>query len=360
MNKKPYRVIVWGTGGIGGTCLKEVILQPEFELAGVLVFSESKNGLDAGDLAGLGKTGVTTTMDRENIIALDADCVLHAPRDFGDWRQDEDIIRLLESGKNVVTSQAYHHPRNPEITARIEEACRKGGTSFHASGIDPGFVVERLAMTATGLSNAVESVKMQEINELSILNHDFLRLFGFGQEPDKIPSPEYAAHMADIYLRQSVLSAGKTMGVEYDRVEMTSEYLTTPIDIQLDTALYPKGTVACIRHQWVGHARGKPFFTLEVNWYIGEHMKPFPTPSHDCWLITIEGRPSVQLTLDIRASFKDGGVRVHPGDTIPSYQASAVPMSQAIPVVCAAKPGIVYPAIFTHYNTDLRNLAGTP
>ena len=66
----------------------------------------------------------------------------------------------------------------------------------------------------------------------------------------------------------------------------------------------------------------------------------------------------MQLTLDIRASFKGQGVRVYPGDTIPFYQASAVPMVQAIPIVCSAAPSIVYPTVFSHFSSDLRQLAG--
>ena len=128
--------------------------------------------------------------------------------------------------------------------AKLEDACRKGGVSLHASGIDPGFVVERLVMTATGLSNAIESIKVQEVNELSTLNHEFLRLFGFGQEPDKIPSCEQVAYMADMYLRQSVLHAGERLGVSFDRVEMDSQYHVAPEDIHLDSITYKKGTVA--------------------------------------------------------------------------------------------------------------------
>jgi hypothetical protein len=51
------RVIVWGTGNVGLHALRSVISHPGFELAGVIVHSESTNGRDAGELAGIREVG---------------------------------------------------------------------------------------------------------------------------------------------------------------------------------------------------------------------------------------------------------------------------------------------------------------
>jgi hypothetical protein len=48
---RPYRVIVWGPGHIGGTVLREVIKRDDLELVGVKVYSEEKAGADAGAVA---------------------------------------------------------------------------------------------------------------------------------------------------------------------------------------------------------------------------------------------------------------------------------------------------------------------
>ena len=68
--RNPCRVAIWGPGTVGGALLRRVIRKPEFELAGVLAWSESKVGKDAGDIVGLGPTGITVSGDPEEIYEV--------------------------------------------------------------------------------------------------------------------------------------------------------------------------------------------------------------------------------------------------------------------------------------------------
>ena len=61
MDKKPYKVIVWGPGYMGSAVIKELLTRPEFELVGVLAYSDSKNGIDAGEMLGIDPIGVKMT-----------------------------------------------------------------------------------------------------------------------------------------------------------------------------------------------------------------------------------------------------------------------------------------------------------
>ena len=150
--ERRYRVIVCGTGGVGTAVLREALRLPWIDVVGVQVYTSAKAGVDAGELVGLPAAGITTTGDPDEIAALDADCVLYCARDFGDWRSNDVLIRLLESGKNVVTSLAYFRAesRDPEVVERLEEACRRGGTSLHATKLNPGYIGERLGVMFIG------------------------------------------------------------------------------------------------------------------------------------------------------------------------------------------------------------------
>ena len=48
--KRKYKVIQWATGTTGNASLKSIIRNPRLELVGVKVYSDEKNGVDAGDL----------------------------------------------------------------------------------------------------------------------------------------------------------------------------------------------------------------------------------------------------------------------------------------------------------------------
>src|SRR6187200_3695981 len=45
--RRPYRLIVFGPGGLGSVCIWEAAQSPAFELVGVRAYTEAKNGVDA-------------------------------------------------------------------------------------------------------------------------------------------------------------------------------------------------------------------------------------------------------------------------------------------------------------------------
>jgi len=349
-------VAIWGPGTVGGALLRRVIRKPEFELAGVLAWSESKVGNDAGDIVGLGPTGITVSSDPEEIYALDVDCVLHTPKDPGDFRSDAEIIRLLESGKNVITALPYHWPelRGEDLVKKIEAACEAGGSSFHASGSDPGFMGERLALTVTGLCDDVEYVTLEEVYNSGPLSADLLSVAGFGADPEDSAGREALAAWADNYLRQVVAHGGAALGVTFDAIEQTTEVRTAPHDITLPDMVVRKGTVAAVTNSWTGRVDGKPFYTLTTYWYVGQEMRPFEVPSDDHWIITVEGNPSARMTLDLKASVAKDIYMTEEENTPAGMIATGLPLLQAVPVVCASPPGIVRPSVFAHWRKDLR------
>jgi len=77
--EKPLRVVVWSTGTVGRHAIAGVDAHPDLELVGVWTSTPDKHGRDAGELAGLGREiGVPATTDRDDLIALAPDCILHA------------------------------------------------------------------------------------------------------------------------------------------------------------------------------------------------------------------------------------------------------------------------------------------
>ena len=146
------RVIQWATGAMGKSCLRAVLDHPQMELVGLFVYGDNKVGRDAGDIARRPLTGVLATQDVEEILALDADVVIHCARlapPYGS--HDTDLIRLLESGKNVISINGYSRPHywGGARLAALEAACAKGGSSLMAAGLNPGFAAEQIAVAST-------------------------------------------------------------------------------------------------------------------------------------------------------------------------------------------------------------------
>ena len=64
-------VIQWATGGVGRAAIQGITAHPDLELVGCWVHSERKQGLDAGEIAGIGALGVNATNDADALVAGD-------------------------------------------------------------------------------------------------------------------------------------------------------------------------------------------------------------------------------------------------------------------------------------------------
>src|SRR4029077_94856 len=87
-----YRVIQWSTGNVGRHALRLVARHPDLDLVGLWVHSPDKAGRDAGELVGIEPLGITATNDVDELLALNADCVVYtATADLRPGEAIEDI-----------------------------------------------------------------------------------------------------------------------------------------------------------------------------------------------------------------------------------------------------------------------------
>ncbi|MFY1621251.1 hypothetical protein, partial [Micromonospora sp. WMMD736] len=182
----PLRVIQWGTGAVGREVLEAVLGRDDLSLVGVKVYSDDKDGADAGTLAGRGPVGVAATTDTDEILALDADCVVYTPRNT----DLDDVCALLASGKNVVTTAFLFHPeRRPAADRdRLLAACRQGSATVHGSGLNPGNVSGALPLALSGMSRTIEKVTLQERADWSVYDSTAITFdnMSFGRPPAEI------------------------------------------------------------------------------------------------------------------------------------------------------------------------------
>ena len=189
---RPLRVIQWATGTVGRHAIAAILAHPELELVGARVYSPDKAGRDVGELCGLGRTGVVATASSEEVLALEADCVLYAAQgEMNPAAALDDICRLLASGKNVVstavTGLIYPKSLGAAVVARLEEACRAGQASFHGTGIEPGWAAEvAAAHDVRAVRVAIDSIRVQELLDYSSYPSApmLVDIMGFGRAPD--------------------------------------------------------------------------------------------------------------------------------------------------------------------------------
>src|ERR1700747_2940673 len=119
------RVIQWATGGVGKAAIGCVLNHPQLELVGCWVHSADKNGRDVGEIVGTAALGVAATSSLDEVLAIEADCVVYSPL----VPNDDEVIAILRSGKNVVTpvGWVYPDPGNARHQAVADGAGQSGG-----------------------------------------------------------------------------------------------------------------------------------------------------------------------------------------------------------------------------------------
>ena len=338
------RVIQWATGSVGATSLRAIIERPGLELAGVLVHDPAKDGLDAGELCGLPATGVLATTDIDAVLALEADCVSHSPRNTRETT--DELVRILESGKDVVSSAllpAIYAPSkhsSRRTTDQLAAACERGQSSLFVSGIDPGFATDALAVFLTGISGRVDSIRMIEI--FSYEHYDDVwtqrEWFGFGQPMDSPIPPYLAPGRPSRYWGPTVEMVAAGLDLEIDEIVEVTERFPAPVDLDLPIGVIEAGTSAALRFEVQGFVNGKQVVTLEHVTRTHPSVAPdWPQPivKDGCYRIIIEGWPNYELNLN---SWDASG-----NNYLGMEAATGLWLVNNIDAVCAAPPGIVSP-----------------
>ncbi|MCP4577921.1 MAG: hypothetical protein GY846_16730, partial [Deltaproteobacteria bacterium] len=227
----PYKVIQWATGSMGKTCLRATIDHPDLDLSGLLVYGKSKAGKDAGDIARRDPTGVIATRSKDDILNIDADVVIHTPRLQPPYaHHNKDICRLLASGKNVISINGHSFPQywGTEYLEEINNACAKGNSTLFGTGLNPGFVIEKIATIATGICTKIDNIQVTEVFETHMVpdaNYVF-DVLGFGSDPDTMDPNDplwTPAEMMNGMYSESVALLVKRLGLTLDRVQTDHE-----------------------------------------------------------------------------------------------------------------------------------------
>jgi hypothetical protein len=322
---------------MGRTSLRRILDHPDLELVGCYVYDPNKHGRDAGELARRPKTGVLATNRIEDILALDADVVIHTPRITSPYDAlNADIIRLLQSGKNVISTAGFHWPlsHGADYHGPLLKAAEQGGATLAGLGVNPGFIVERIALAATGLCVRFDRLTVRETVDAShMASAAFVfGMMGFGQDPtvNDIRTGPLATMYADLFGEVIAFSAhalGKTIG----RIDPEHRLTLAPHDMTVAAGTILKGQVAATEWCWRAHFVEGGEMVFSILWTSDPSLHEGLSSGH--WVIEVEGRPNISLTLDI-----------HEGDpTRPPARAlsdaTVATAIRAIPDVCKAPPG---------------------
>jgi hypothetical protein len=312
------------------------------------VYSDGKVGKDAGEIARRETTGIIATNSVDEIVETDADVVLHLPLNPENSFEthDEIIKRLLRSGKSVITTIAHTFPaaEGDAYLQGFEDACREGNSVMFGTGINPGFVAERLAVMLTGTCTQVDAVKVQEVYDVSeVKSPGFIfDLMGVGKSEEEVRSDPRVAEVFRHIFGEVVGYVGDAMNIEFDEVAPDHEFGVAETDLMLPAGEVKAGGVVNFRWRFHGMKDGKPFFTIQMLWIADRRLAGWDLD--DGWEIEIEGAPGIKARIDL---VEPEGL---PDRSKAMQYCVAGPVIRAIPEVMKADPGVLILPSFGAYS----------
>ncbi len=331
-----YRVVQWTTGNVGTSSVRALAAHPNLELVGCFAWSPDKAGRDVGELSGGEPVGVLATGDVDALLALKPDCVVYNPM----WSNVDELVRILSSGANVVSSASFitGHNLKDEERERIQEACRVGGSTMFGSGVSPGFA-ELLAIVAANACDRVDRITIAESADTTFYDSpETEKPVGFGRPIDD-PDLPGAAERGTAVFAEAIRLLADSLGVELDEIRCVPEYAQTTEDLDLGSWTIEKGCVAGVYVSWQGRVGDKTVVELTLRWRKGQTLEPDWKLDGDGWKITIDGRPTVNMTVGFAppADFEASTIAEF---MVLGHIMTAMPPIHAIPAVVAAAPGI--------------------
>ncbi len=333
-----YKVFQWASGTVGSHAARLVAGRAPYDLVGLHVTSAAKVGERVEALIGVPAGDLRATGDIEAVIASDADVVIHAPlasKVYGDDPDQDlnDICRLLAAGKNVITVVGYLYPQahGETVVERLRDACLAGGSTFHGTGLNPGWMGDLLPLTMTALSGRIERIHVLEISNFQYYPSPEIMFesMGFGStEATFRAQGQRRADWLDGLFRESILLLADGVGLHLDDVRRDMQLAVTPNALDTAAGTVAAGTVAGQHWRWAGVADGAERIVHETVWRMHEDVAPeWPVGAHS---IRIDGAPCMHLNLD--ADYVNDGL-----------MATAMHAVNAIAPVCVAPPGVKTP-----------------
>jgi 4-hydroxy-tetrahydrodipicolinate reductase len=311
----PLTVAQFGIGPIGAEIARLLLTKPWIKVVGAVDIDPNKVGKDLGEVIGLGrKAGVIVTQELEG----KPDVVCHSTgsrlRDVNDQ-----LKSLLARGSHVVsTCEELSFPLDPEIREELMHVARAANATLLGTGVNPGFVMDKLPLTITSVCQDVKSVEIIRIQNASTRREPLQRKVGAGMTVDEFRAAVEAGKIKHMGLKESLMMVGSGLGVEFDHVtDEAIEPIVAESEVVTQYLRVAPGQVAGV-HQTI-EGMGRINVSLELRMYVGAEKVAADR-------VIVRGVPDVELEIK-------GGVH---GD-----RATAAMVVNAIPRVVQARPGVL-------------------
>ena len=318
---KKIRVVQFGVGPIGASIARLMRQKATIEIVGGIDRDPAKVGHDLGEVVGAADApwGVEIVADAATALEKPVDVVVHSTSSYLAKVMDQ-LLECLAAGCCVVSTceeLAYPFRKHPDLASKLDSAAKDEGVALVGTGVNPGFVLDKLVLTLSAVSQRVDSVRAVRVVDASKRRLPLQKKIGAGMTTQEFQTQVNAGSIKHHGLPESVAMVADGLGFEIDAVTETIEPFIAQESIKTEFLEVTAGQVAGVHQIARGTFHGQERVYLELQMYVGA-KDPADT-------IELTGEPNLSLVI--------------PGGTHGDVATAAIVVN-AIPAIVAAPAGL--------------------
>jgi 2,4-diaminopentanoate dehydrogenase len=212
---------------------------------------------------------------------------------------------------------AYPYRKYPDLAAKLDAEAKSWGVALVGTGVNPGFVMDKLVLTLGAAAQRVDSVSVTRIVDASKRRLPLQRKVGAGLSAEEFKQQVAAGTIKHHGLPESIAMVADGFGFEIEEISETIEPMIAREAFHTEFLEVAAGRAAGVHQIARGVSGGKEKIHMELQMYVGA-----PESSDT---IELRGEPNLVLTIP-------GGTH---GDI-----ATAALVVNTIPAILAAPAGL--------------------
>ncbi len=256
------KVLFYGLGPIGAAVARQVASRKGFKIVGAVDIDRAKIGLDLGEVIGLGKKlRVRVTNDAIGAIKAGKPDVAVLCTSSSLKKVMPQIETVLSKKVAIVsTTEELSYPvgKNRALAKKIDALAKKAKVAVLGTGVNPGFAMDALPITLTGICERVDSIRVDRIQDARTRRLPFQQKIGSGLTKEQFAQKVKDGSVRHVGLAESVTMIADAMGWKLDKVVDEIHPKIADKAVESDLIAVDPGYVCGLIQDGIGYSKGKP------------------------------------------------------------------------------------------------------
>ena len=280
---------MYGLGPIGAAVARQLASRKGFQIVGAVDIDRAKIGLDLGEVIGRDKKlRVRVTNDVNGAIKAGKPDVAVLCTNSSLKKVMPQIEGVLKKKVAIVsTTEELSYPvgKNRALAKKIDALAKKAKVAVVGTGVNPGFAMDALPITLTGISERVDSIRVDRVQDARSRRLPFQQKIGSGLNKEQFAQKVKDGSVRHVGLAESVTMIADSMGWKLDKVTDEIQPKIAEKAVESELIAVDPGYVCGIIQDGIGYVKGKPVIVLHMEAYLGA------PESFDA--VTVEGNPRI-------------------------------------------------------------------